>query len=110
MQSFSALSIRARFVFAYLLCYVTFPYCIKRLFLSFNQFSSLRSWRLFKNYYPVTSQVAKVRYTGPPPHVKLRANGRNLVGCYMLRPFEHPVACCYMLLGVVASVCTPLPT
>ena len=22
----------------------------------------------------------------------------NLVGCYMLRPFAHPVACCWMLL------------
>ena len=65
MQSFSALSIRARFVFAYLLCYVTFPYYIKQLFLSFTQFSSLRSWRFFKNYYPFTSQVVNVRYTGP---------------------------------------------
>ena len=34
--------------------------------------------------------------------VRLRANGRkncwpttpNIVGCYMLRPFTHPVACC----------------
>ena len=26
--------------------------------------------------------------------LKPRANGRNIVGCYMLRPFAHPVACC----------------
>ena len=39
----------------------------------------------------------------------LHANGRNIVGCYMLRPFAHPVACC-VFLGVVASVYTPLPT
>ena len=26
----------------------------------------------------------------------------NIVGCYMLRPFPHPVACCWMLLRVVA--------
>ena len=26
--------------------------------------------------------------------IRLRANGRNIVGCYMLRPFPHPVACC----------------
>ena len=26
----------------------------------------------------------------------------------MLRPFAHPVACCYVLLGSVASVCTPV--
>ena len=32
----------------------------------------------------------------------------NIVGCYMLRPFPHPVACCCVLLGVVASVCTPM--
>ena len=23
-----------------------------------------------------------------------RENGRNIVGCYMLRPVAHPVACC----------------
>ena len=41
---------------------------------------------------------------------KPRANGRNIVGQQlpalldvdMLRPFAHPVACCWMLLGVVA--------
>ena len=27
----------------------------------------------------------------------------NIVGCYMLRPFAHPVACCWVLLGVVAQ-------
>ena len=27
----------------------------------------------------------------------------------MLRPFAHPVACYCVFLGVVASVCTPLP-
>ena len=26
--------------------------------------------------------------------VKPHANGRNIVGCYMLRPCAHPVACC----------------
>ena len=25
----------------------------------------------------------------------------NIVGCYMLRPFAHPVACCWMLLRKV---------
>ena len=29
-------------------------------------------------------------------------NGRNIVGCYMLRPLAHPVACCCVLLGVVS--------
>ena len=27
-------------------------------------------------------------------HVKPLANGCNIVGCYILRPFAHPVACC----------------
>ena len=31
--------------------------------------------------------------------IKPRANGRNIVGCYMLRPFAHPAAfCCVLLL------------
>ena len=34
----------------------------------------------------------------------------HIVGCYMLRPFAHPVTCRCVLLGVVAAVCTPLPT
>ena len=34
-------------------------------------------------------------------NLKPHANGRNLVGCYMLRPFAHPVACCWMLLRKV---------
>ena len=28
---------------------------------------------------------------GNKPPVKPRANGRNIVGCYMLRPFSHSV-------------------
>ena len=35
-------------------------------------------------------------------------NGRNIVGCYMLRPFAHPVACCWMLLCVVAQSLKPV--
>ena len=31
-------------------------------------------------------------------YVKFRANGRNIVGCYTLRPFAHSVACCWELL------------
>ena len=34
-------------------------------------------------------------------------NGRNIVGCYMLHPFAHPVACCCVLLGVVAQSLKP---
>ena len=32
----------------------------------------------------------------------------NIVGCYMLRPFAHPVACCCVLLGVVAQSLKPV--
>ena len=37
----------------------------------------------------------------PKVDVKPRANGPNIVGCYMLRPFAHLVACCWMLLRSV---------
>ena len=26
--------------------------------------------------------------------IKPQVNGRNIVRCYMLHPFAHPVACC----------------
>ena len=32
----------------------------------------------------------------------------NFVGCYVLRPFAHPVAFCCMLLGVVAQSLKPI--
>ena len=35
--------------------------------------------------------------------LKARANGCNIIGRYMLRPFAHPVVCCWMLLHVVAQ-------
>ena len=40
--------------------------------------------------------------------LKPRENGRNIVGCYMLRPFAHPVPCCWMLLRVVAKSLKPV--
>ena len=33
---------------------------------------------------------------------------RELTECYMLRPFAHPVACCCVLLGVVAQSLKPV--
>ena len=36
-------------------------------------------------------------------YLKRRVNRRNIVGCYMLRPFGHPVACCSLLLGCCAK-------
>ena len=32
----------------------------------------------------------------------------NIVGCYMLRPFAHPVACCWRLWRVVAQSLKPV--
>ena len=32
----------------------------------------------------------------------------NIVGCYILRPFAHPVACCWMLFRVVAQSLKPV--
>ena len=40
--------------------------------------------------------------------LKPRANGRNIVGCYILRPFAHPVACCWMLLHIFAQSLKPV--
>ena len=40
--------------------------------------------------------------------VKPRANGRNMVECYTLRPFPLPVACCFVLLGVIAQSLKPV--
>ena len=40
--------------------------------------------------------------------VKPHVNGRNVVGCYILRPFAHPVACCCALLGEVAQSLKPV--
>ena len=40
--------------------------------------------------------------------LKPRANGRNIVGRYMLRPFAHPVVSCWMLLHVVAQSLKPV--
>ena len=56
------------------------------------------------------------RYRGCLSSLTLRANRRNLVdhwtpnivGCYMLRPFSHPVACCWILLRVVAQSLKPV--
>ena len=39
---------------------------------------------------------------------KAQCNGRNIVGCYMSRPFAHPVACCWVLLEVVAQSLKPV--
>ena len=97
MQSFSALSIRARFVFGYLLCYLTFSVLSGYFFLSRNLVVCVAG-----GFLKISSLYRS------PHHVKLRANGCNLVGCYMLSPFEHPVACRCMLLRVVGSCCIRL--
>ena len=40
---------------------------------------------------------------------KPRATTLNIAGCYMLRPFAHPVVCC-MLLCVVGCCCEKFET
>ena len=40
--------------------------------------------------------------------LKPLSNGCNIVSCYILGPFAHPVVCCYVLLGVVVQSLTPL--
>ena len=41
-------------------------------------------------------------------NIRLPENGCNIVGCYILRPFAHPVACCWMLFRVVAQSLKPV--
>ena len=40
--------------------------------------------------------------------LKPHANRRNIIGRYMLRPFAHPVVCCWMLLHAVAQSLKPV--
>ena len=65
--------------------------CITRFFCTAKSFYSLNNVFCFpaSNVYEDKGKVL----------TEQRANGRNIVGCYMLRPFAHPVACCWELLG-----------
>ena len=68
-----------------------------------NLFSSTFTWYFFSvRFWSVLSLWMKSY------GVKPRANGCNIVGCYMLCPFAHPVACCWMLLCVVAQSLKPV--
>ena len=40
--------------------------------------------------------------------VQTDATTPSVVGCYILRPFAQPVACCCVLLGVVAQSLEPI--
>ena len=40
--------------------------------------------------------------------VQTDATTPSIVGCYILRPFAQPVACCCVLLGVVAQSLEPI--
>ena len=51
-----------------------------------------------------TCQTLSTLQTG----ATLLANKSNVVGCYMMRPFAHPVAFCWMLLPVVAQSLKPV--
>ena len=64
--------------------------CITRFFCTAKSFYSLINVFCFRasNVYEDKGKVL----------TEQRANGRNIVGCYMLRPFAHPVACCWELL------------
>ena len=104
MQSFSALYIRARFVFAYYLCYLMFPYCIKLLFLSFTQFSSLRSWRFFLKIIIHLLHKSLTFVIQVPP---CKAPYKRTQHCWMLHVASVWTSCC-MLLHVVGSCCIRL--
>ena len=50
---------------------------------------------------PLTQALIPLSNNELSVRIKPRTNGRNIVGCYMLRPFAHPAACCWMLLRKV---------
>ena len=60
----------------------------------------------FGPWSPMRSATVLDQFAQPFQHccVKPHANGRNIVGCYILRPFAHPVGCCWMLLGLLRKV------
>ena len=64
---------------------------------------------LYKGFtqFLVTQQFA-LRLSFNTDRVKAPGKGCNIVECYMLRPFAHPVACCCALLGVVAQYLKPV--
>ena len=62
----------------------------------------------FKGYNNCRSRRGNRKHFGEIAGLKPRANGRNIVGCYMLRPFALPVACCWMLLCVVVQSLKPV--
>ena len=63
--------------------------CITRFFCTAKSFYSLNNVFCFRasNVYEDKGKVL----------TEQRANGRDIVGCYMLRPFAHPVACCWAI-------------
>ena len=42
----------------------------------------------------ILTELAKEAFEAGTSQVRRRANGLNIVGCYMFRPFTHSVACC----------------
>ena len=67
-----------------------------------NQSEALPIWAVTRHQYGISALVPQTSFRGKPVvasrnvscFLRLRANGRNIVGCYMLRLFAHPVACC----------------
>ena len=47
-------------------------------------------------------------YVHPDDQTQPTFETPNIVRFYMLRPFAHPVACCWMLLDVVAQSFKPV--
>ena len=67
---------------------------------------------LMQQFQPLkkTTSFSSALKKSAKKHVKakLRAHGRNIVGCYMLRPFAHPLAYCCALLKVAAQSLKPV--
>ena len=66
---------------------------------------------ILKNFPGLGSQIVEMTRKCNAPCKRTQCcwpTTSNIVGCYMLRPFAHPVACCWMLLRVVAQSLKPV--
>ena len=74
---------------------------------NFRKFRLSANWQPCSPFRPSLSRFVGTSRTERNPGyevanlVKPRANGHNVVGCYMLRSFAHPVACCWESLRKV---------
>ena len=94
----------------------SFAFCLR---ISWNYLKTRRAVRFCSGKEVENSRITQnhamqieiiwSRNTTPNKLPKPRATTLNIVGCYMLRPFAHPVVCC-VLSCVVGCCCEKIET